>query len=406
MIKKSLLLLCLPVFTLFLPMLFSEETATYRKFADVDIINEIVEANRKLIMKSLPNFDKKIANMSKNAFSFLIDSYHLMKLDMETAGELEFLRTAPKGLVVGDLHMHNFSLIRIEGKEPTYIINDLAQMSPDVPLSFDLFRLAVSMVASFEKIITRPDLEAALNEFCNAYLARAGDPEIFYWPQIPTSPFLSDFIADGGNYPWEKFIKRTSYAQDFLENYNQLPISKKEKEVVTRLMRCYLKKESIDENAEPDLKRIVEIAQRYDKELSEVGLRRYFVLLHGDSKLAEDEQMVEVRIVYTSSIGETSRITSEWRPGAPLKKQSTPHIGHHNFPWNQRIKRTNITTRSDLSEFAAMLGFIAADFHAQSGRGLRMRDWLRKARKEFITKVFEYTQQMNKDLNLLQKTTF
>jgi len=335
---------------------------------------------------------------------------------------LDFLRKAPVGLVAGDLHMHNFSILKVNGKNPTYAIDDLDEAFSSAPLSYDLFRLAVSIVIGFEGRISRENLKPVLEQLFAGYCARAADKKSYDWPEIPMAGFIKAFIADESDVKWGKFIKKNTTGQKpnrfNMPRYEVVPES--EKKVVTQAMRGYLNQIASSNRIPLEDTEILDVAQRYNKGLSSIGLKRYFVLLRGSSDAINDNRILEVKIMRTSSVGKN---TVEKQAKDTLEAMARAHQARDQylgtakiggkaflvkqiFPWSETIENTTISDAKQVARLAHMLGYITADFHSQSGRGPAMKVWLEKSGAGMIPWVFAYVDQIKADWKTLKNTNF
>lgn len=397
-------------------------TALARNFAKIDIISEIKGFNQSVISTQPEHFKSKMQLMSDGVFPFLRGTAHLMNKDMNMAPGLEFLRKAPTGLVAGDLHMHNFSIFKVNGKNPTYAIDDLDEAFSSAPLSYDVFRLAVSIVIGFEDRISRENLKPALEQLFAGYCARAADKNSYDWPNIPMAGFIKEFIADESDVKWGKFIKKKTTATKpnrfDMTKHEAIPDS--EKNSVMQAMRGYLNQIASSNRIPLEDTEILDVAQRYNKGLSSIGLKRYFVLLRGSSDSIEDNRILEVKIMRTSSVGNNtvekqSKDTLEAMARAHQARDQylgTVKIGgkaflvKQNFPWSETIENVAISDAKKVAQLAHMLGYITADFHSQSGRGPAMKIWLEKSGAGMIPWVFAYVDQIKADWKTLKSTRF
>lgn len=416
--RKSLLLLGLVVLAGFVG-----QTVMARNFADIDVIKEIKSFNKSVSETAPEYFRSKMQLMSEGIFPFLRGTAHLMNLDMMKTAGLEFLRKAPAGLVAGDLHMHNFSILKADGKIPTYAIDDLDEAFANAPLSFDVFRLSVSMVAGLEDRFSRDQLQPIIEQLYAGYIERAADNKSYDWPQFPVSGFIKEFIDDESDVKWSKFIKKKTLGQspnafDF-SKHEEVPAG--EKKIVVQAMRGYLNQIASSNRLPVEFTEIIDVAQRFDKGLSSIGLKRYFILLRGETAGWEDDRIIEVKLMRTSSVcatnsvGKQSKDTLEAMNRAHQGRDSylgTTLIGgktflvRQNFPWSETIENTSITEQKHAARLAFLLGYITADFHVQSGKGPAMKAWLEKSGKGMVPWVFSYADQLKADWKIFRKTKF
>ncbi len=398
------------------------QTGLARNFAKLDIISEIRSFNQSVISTQPQYFKNKMQLMSEGVFPFLRGTAHLMNKDMNLTPGLEFLRKAPVGLVAGDLHMHNFSILKVNGKAPTYAIDDLDEAFSNAPLSFDIFRLAVSLVIGFEDRVSREKLKVAIEQLFEGYCARAADKKIYDWPQTPINGFIKDFIADESDVKWKKFIKKKTIAgnPNLFDPEKHESVPENEKKAVKQAMREYLNQIASSNRIPIEDTEIIDIAQRFDKGLSSIGLKRYFVLLRGTSPSWEENRIIEVKVMRTSSVGKNTiekQIKDTLEAMTRAHQARDPYLGtvkisginflvRQNFPWSETIENTLISEAKQIEKLAWMLGYITSDFHSQSRKETEMKTWLAKTSKGMIPWIFAYADQIKSDWKSFKKARF
>ncbi|MDD3147632.1 MAG: DUF2252 family protein [Candidatus Riflebacteria bacterium] len=397
---------------------FLSQKAIARDFAAKDIMNEIMRFNKSVIETQPEYFNGKIHRMSGGTFEFMRGSAHLMNLDLQKSGELAFLRTSPVGLAAGDLHMHNFSVFAPPGETAGYVIDDLDEACADVPLSYDVFRLAVSIIIGFKEVLQRDELEQALQSLIQGYQDRAasdGAPGVSQ--ALPK--LVKDFITDEITTTQKKFIKKKTMAltANRFDYDKHLPVPENEKALVEKAMRDYLNKIVTKKEIPLTATEILDISQRYDKGLSSIGLKRYFVLIRGNGQDWRDNQILEAKVVRNSSLRANS---NEEQHADTLEAMSRAHLSpdpflgylnvgsdtflvRQNFPWSETMENTSLTDAKKINELARALGLITADFHSASGKGKEMKVWLEKHLEQFISWAFIYGKQLQADHEALQK---
>ncbi|EKD84034.1 MAG: hypothetical protein ACD_39C00290G0001 [uncultured bacterium] len=393
-----------------------------RDFANIDVIKEIKQFNKSVIATQPAAFKHKTQYMSAGLFAFLRGTAHLMNADMQKSAGLSFLRKAPRGLVAGDLHIHNFSVFSPTGKSATYVIDDLDEAFADAPLSFDVFRLSTSLVIGFGDRLNEQQLKLALKELFTGYCVRAAHKKTYDWPQTPVSGFIKKFIAKESQTTQKQFIKKKTIgeADNRFDYSKHEPVPENEKKAVEKAMRSYLNKVASANRVPVSETEILDISQRFDKGLSSIGLKRYFVLLRGPGNSWKENHIIEVKIVRNSSVGASNtdkqmKDTLEALTRAHFSRD--PYLGtvsiggkaflvRQNYPWSETIENTTISDPEKVAQLAGVLGFITADFHAQSGQGAAMKSWLEKSGKGMIPWVFAYARQLKTDWKVFKNANF
>ncbi len=396
-------------FWVILSLLIGNSALAQRNYADLDIQTEIFEFNRKIAETDQDLFNDKIEAMSQDLFAFLRGTAHIMNKDMQQSEKLALLRTSPTGMIAGDLHMHNYSIIRSNAQPAAYAIDDLDEAFAEAPLAFDIFRLAVSMLAGFNKLAVsyQPQL---VRKIISGYQKRASDQKISEWPAIPDSEFIKEFIEDESDTKWAKFIKKRTLNETpnrfDLQRFE--PVSASEKMQISSALSIYLAGIA---SMPAEVSQISDIAQRFDKGLSSIGLRRFFALLRGLSDSCEDDLIIEIKEMRPSSVAACDitrqrEVTIEALRRAhqafdpflgTVEIASGSYLVRQIYPWSETIESTAVSDPSQIFELAEALGFICADFHAASGRGQQMVVWLESSADKLIPLVEEYQKQLEQD---------
>lgn len=413
---KRLIITLLTIFAL------TTSPVSSRDFADFDVINEINKFNVTVIKSQPQYFKNKMQLMSEAIFPFLRGTAHLMNLDMRKANSLAFLRTSPVGLTAGDLHIHNFSVFIASGKPGIYLIDDLDEAFANAPLAFDIFRLSTSLVVGFSDKLNSKELTVALENLLTGYSSRASSNMVYDWSPAKLPDFLQSFVAKESLASHEKFIKKktTAKTENTFDYSKHEPVSEIEKQIVHKAMRSYLDKMAATKGITKSETEILDIAQRFNKGLSSIGLKRYFILLRGNKADWTGNRILEVKIIRTSSVGNSniakqSRDTLEAMTRAYLNRD--PYLGTVNinnksflvrqsFPFSATLENTDLSEPKQVASMAKVLGFITADFHAASGQGIAMQKWLQKHGKDLIIWVFKYVEQLKSDWNVLKSAKF
>lgn len=393
-----------------------------RDFADFNVVAEINKFNSSVKISQPQCFKNKIKLMTEEIFPFLRGTAHLMNIDMQRASSLAFLRTSPMGLTAGDLHIHNFSVFIASGKPAIYVIDDLDEAFANAPLAFDIFRLAVSFVVGFSGKLGSKELTLAIENLLAGYNSRAASSATHDWSQAKLPDFLQSFVAKESLVSHKKFIKKKTVAKtkNKFDYSKHEPVSEIEKKSVYQAMRAYLDKIAATRGISKSETEILDIAQRFNKGLSSIGLKRYFVLLRGKNGDWSGNIILEVKIIRPGSVGissvtKQSRDTLEAMTRAYLARDpylgtvninNRPFLVRQNFAFSTTLENTDLSEPRQVAAMAKVLGYITADFHAASGQGSVMQKWLQQYGKDLPAWVFKYVKQLKDDWNVLKSAKF
>ncbi len=385
-----------------------------REFANLNVLQEINEYNRNIAETAPDGFADKLAAMSTDLFAFMRGTAHIMNKDLQISEKLAPLRGSPAGLVAGDLHMHNFSIICQPGKPAAYAIDDLDEASEATPLSFDVFRLAVSLLAGFDQqALTADEQSRVVRAVLDGYRARSADTAISDWPAVPDSAFIKAFIADESDVKWSKFIKKrtTGEVPNRFDMQRFEQISESEAQQVKGALTGYLAGIAGAASISADACQILDISQRTDKGLASIGLKRYFALLQGNTAANDDDIILELKEMRAGSLagGNLEQQRNNTIEAMKRAHQSfDPFLGTGNiasksflikqvYPWSETIEYDSVQDREHIFELARALGFICADFHAASNQGAQMTAWVASSTEQIVPLAIACLAQLKTD---------
>jgi len=402
MIFASLVLLCFPQFSI------------ARDFGVLDVEKEIRRYNADVIKQHPDLFKYKCEMMSEDAFSFFRGTAHLMYQDISATPELKsLLNGSPKGLINGDLHAHNFGVLFFRGKKGSYSPEDLDEAFSPAPLSFDLFRLGVSLNVAFHDKLEQEEIKKVVEAMIDGYqegLEQTSNPD---WPDCTLPKILRDFIDDSISSGNEKFFKKFTTRESpnkFRMDKKLLPVPENEKKPLLANLAAFLSGKVGGKNLPADFVKILDVATREDKGLSSIGLKRYFALLQGDSTEWMSSRILEIKQMRPSCVG-ASNLQTQARD--TLKGLEMAHrerdvflgtfvIGNLRFlvreifPWSGRLECQEIK-KEDSAHFSKALGAILADFHSGSGKNREMAVWVKSNRGALSNWVHKYGKQVRED---------
>ncbi|HQG29748.1 MAG TPA: DUF2252 family protein, partial [Candidatus Ozemobacteraceae bacterium] len=258
--------------------LLSPIVADARQFGLKDVVPEILSFNAAVKNERPDLYRLKLRTMLADPFSFLRATAHVMYRDIEQSPELEFLSTSPQGLAGGDMHVHNFGVLYFPGKTPSYSPEDLDE-ARTAPLSYDLFRLCVSLAVAFEQF-DQGTLKGILVSTIDGYregLAHANAPD---GPDLSFPPKLRHFLKKVAATDKTAILSKYTVAQipnRFKKKDTFLKLSPQESDDVKSALMPFLLAKVRENHLPKDNATILDIIAREDKGLSSIGLKRYQV---------------------------------------------------------------------------------------------------------------------------------
>ena len=402
-------------------LILTGSTLWARQFAVTDAVADILAFNKPQIEANYPLFKHKMSRMAESPFAFLRGTAHLMNSDLNKTAALEFMRKSPIGLVAGDLHMHNFSVHREPGHQPAYVPDDHDEAFSAAPLSFDVFRLCVSLAVGLGDRLSRQELTTVFKDLFKGYKERAGDAGVSVWPDAPMSELLAKFVKKYGGRDQKRLIAKECGKKTDSFDYNRHePVAAAEKKVVATAMNEYLESLARHKRIPLENVQILDISQRNNKGLSSLGLKRYFLLLRGDSDSWKTNHVIEVKLMRKTSVNRTTytrqqQDTIESMVRAYLGRD--PYLGtvkiagriflvRQMYPYGKTLENIDIKNLAQARELAHLLGWMTADYHAHSKQGQRMKTWLEKAEEPLMLWIFSYTDQLLADYKVFTQTEF
>jgi len=366
------------------------------------------------VASSVPQlYQNKLEAMAEDLFSFLRGTAHIMNNDLQTNPELALIKTSPVGMIAGDLHMHNFSVLNADGKKPDYVIDDLDEAFDGAPLAFDIFRLGVSMLTGYSDKLTPAEQQTVLQKLFAGYLARAENDRVTDWPATPFPEFMQDFIDDSIDVKYKKFIgKRSTKSTPNTLNLDRFaPVENAEAASVSLSLSAYLGSLS---GVQKESAAILDIAQRYDKGLASIGLKRYYALLQGPTADWQDDILLEFKVMRTSSVAPADIVTQRQTTIAAMKRAhhiTDPFLGTMEhagkaflvkqvFAWDETLENSQALSLAQIGDLAEVLGYITADFHAASGKNSEMKAWLEKSANSLVPLIVDYHAKLQKDYQI------
>ncbi|MFZ2958310.1 MAG: DUF2252 family protein [Candidatus Ozemobacteraceae bacterium] len=398
-------------------VLFGTQIAFARDFAVKDVKAEIARFNASVAKENPAPYKTKLTAMKMDAFSFLRGTAHLMVADIRGTPSLAFLNAAPQGLIQGDQHVHNFSVLFFPGKSATYGLDDMDEAHTG-PLSWDLFRLCVSLRVGVHDAEDKDDRSFAVDQMIDGYLegcSRTGDPD---WPGCTMPKFLREFVVNSSKAGAEGLLKKWAKGipGQFKRSGEVFPVPPQEFGSLRKALVEFFAAQARSRNIPKAEVGLLDVVIREGKGLSSIGLRRYFALLQGENIDGSRARIIEIKQMRPSCVGPATLETQgrDTLAGfAAAHRDRDVFLGtfvlngkrflvRELFPWAERFEVRDLE-KNETPKFAKALGAISADFHAQNGKGAAMKAWLEANREGFTKAVKEYAKQVREDWKTFSK---
>ncbi|MBF0406120.1 MAG: DUF2252 family protein [Candidatus Riflebacteria bacterium] len=388
---------------------FNIQTMYARDYAIQDVNKEIAAFNSMIAKNKPADYKTKLTAMKIDPFSFLRATAHVMIKDIQNSPSLAFLNSAPGGLIHGDLHVHNFSVLYFRGKKGSYGVDDMDEAHAG-KLSWDLFRLCTSLLIASDD----PEdhgLKAAekMLDSYNDGLEKRSNPD---WPDVTFPKFLQNFIEKVVSKDPVEFLNKYTKGnpRKFMFSSEIKPLPANEAESFKKTLQSFLTKVANSGHIPASELELHDVVIREGKGLSSIGLSRYFALTKGQIPDGSSGRILEIKEMRPSCIGPS---TLETQARDTIAGFTAAHrdrdiflgtfvysnkrfLVRELFPWAKRYEFINLE-KKEFYKLAEALGAITADFHSAHSKPALMKDWLKKNRKTLLDSVEAYAKQIRLD---------
>lgn len=360
----------------------------------------------------------KYCKMSASPLAFLRGSNHLFWEDFSQDPRLaEFSSPATQTWLQGDLHVYNFGTLSTAGDEVVYALNDFDD-SFIADYQYDLWRMSVSLVllGRHAKLEKPGDL---VEVFAAKYLDTLAAGEIPPPLAAKDAPKrLRKFIEKQAEYPREKFLKKwlTKKWRFDIDSAKLAALDADTAETLEKAINGYRETLSAPLRDDADYFQVKSMARRIGAGTGSLGTPRYYVLIEGPSKDADDDRILDVKQQRTVSAypwlktkqqteyrrlfpDQGQRYVEAYRAltGAPdpllgtLELDGAVHSVRERAPCNDGFPAEEVDKRKHLKKLAAAWGEILAASHARAAKAGRfvksVNDLIQTRRFAFIGQV-------------------
>lgn len=240
----------------------------------MDIVRKISDFNAK---RDTERLQIKFRNMRSSPFVFLRGTCHLF-YDRLPAGKL--FDRAPEVWISGDLHLENFGSYKGDNRLVYFDVNDFDE-AVLAPLTWELARFLSSVLVGAQSMkVNRPEAIALCHTFLDSYVAALADGKARWIERETAEGMVSDLLNAVRSRVRAQYLdSRTEHDGNKrrirVDGKKALPVSKKQREQVTRFMKDYAKQQE-----QPRFFKLIDVARRIAGTGS-LGVDRYILLVEG-----------------------------------------------------------------------------------------------------------------------------
>ena len=330
---------------------------------------------------------EKYRTMLDSPFRFFRGSAYLFYYDMTKTPSIFHTADATPTWIQGDMHMDNFGAFQNESGDIVYDVNDFDEGYVGSYL-YDVIRMSVSIALYMEEQGLQKDAqEKAIHHFLRGYIN-----QLKRFQHKQDDPLTLTFTKNNTKGPIKKALKKLEKRQHshlledithinedgkrvFLWNEEVQAVSKEEFAAITKALPSYA---------------IKDIAIKYGSGTASIGLKRYYILVDGETDALGVEDLVlemkEVRTAipaYFLPYNETFWAHYEHQGARVVGTQKAmhhledPHLAYvtmngqeyyirERSPYKKKVKPKNYTDLDDYFVTTSIMGQIAAKIHARA----------------------------------------
>ncbi|MCK0469843.1 DUF2252 family protein [Halalkalibacter sp. APA_J-10(15)] len=285
------------------------------------IKNEIIRSNEHIDDHSVKN--SKLEGLAASPFAFYRGTAALFFLDVKNhvvnIPENWSALSKANTWVTGDLHVENIGFYGNRNKEAIFELNDFDEAGI-APFYFDLLNYGTSLYLLND---SAPNLQLSAEEIVGvveAYgyyyrqaLANAADGSVnvqeYYFTADQLDGFMGEFAKEVSNEPLNNQLTTWTTMQAGsrmfdLTNNRLTEVTVDEWEELVRHWDSYVDQldEEIIEMVGKDYFTIKDIARRVNAGLGSLGYDRFYVLIEGETELAEDDIILDIKAQGPSAV--------------------------------------------------------------------------------------------------------
>ena len=330
---------------------------------------------------------EKYSKMLESPFRFFRGSAYLFYYDMTKTPSIFHTDEEKPTWIQGDMHMDNFGAFQNESGEIVYDINDFDEGYVGSYL-YDVLRMSVSIALYLEEQgLNKSAQEMAIHHYLRGYIN-----QLKRFQRKQDDPLTLTFTKNNTKGPIKKVLKKLEKRQHthFLQDISQIneegnrvflwdeelqPVSKEEFAAISNVLTNYS---------------IKDIAIKYGSGTASIGLKRYYILVDGETDALGVEDLVlemkEVRSAipaYFLPYNEVFWAHYEHQGARVVGTQKAmhhledPHLAYvtmdgqefyirERSPYKKRVKPKNYTNLDDYFVTTSIMGQITAKNHARA----------------------------------------
>lgn len=330
---------------------------------------------------------EKYKTMLQSPFRFFRGSAYLFYYDMTKTPSIFHTADTKPTWIQGDMHMDNFGAFQNETGEIVYDVIDFDEGYVGSYL-YDIIRMSVSIALYLEEQgLNKSAQEMAIHHFLRGYIN-----QLKRFQRKQDDPLTLTFTKNNTKGPIKKVLKKLEKRQhsNFLEDITHInedgkrvffwndevqPVSTEEFAAITKALPNYA---------------IKEIAIKYGSGTASIGLKRYYILVDGETDALRVEDLVlemkEVRTAipaYFLPFSETFWAHYEHQGARVVGTQKAmhhledPHLAYvtmdgqeyyirERSPYKKKVKPKNYSDLGDYFVTTSIMGQIAAKIHARA----------------------------------------
>ena len=330
---------------------------------------------------------EKYSKMLESPFRFFRGSAYLFYYDQTKTPSIYHSDDERPTWIQGDLHMDNFGAFQNESGEIVYDVNDFDEGYVG-SYFYDILRMSVSIAIYLEEQgLKQTAQEKSIRHFLLGYI-----DQLKRFQRKQDNPLTLTFTKNNTKGPIKKVLKKlekrqqSQFLQDitqvneegnreFLWNEELQPVSKEEFEAISIVLPNYAVKA---------------IAIKHGSGTASIGLKRYYILVHGETDALGVEDLVlemkEVRTAipaYFLPYNHTFWAYYEHQGARVVGTQKAmhhledPHLAYvtvdgqefyirERSPYKKKVKPQNYKCEEDYFITTSIMGQITAKIHARA----------------------------------------
>jgi len=330
---------------------------------------------------------EKYDTMLESPFRFFRGSAYLFYFDVTKSPSIFHTTDVKPTWIQGDMHMDNFGAFQNETGDIVFDVNDFDEGYVGSYL-YDIIRMSISIALYLEEQgLHQAAQETAIHHFLHSYInqlkrfqRKQDDPLTLTFTKHNTKGPIKRVLKKLEKRQRSHFLQDITYINDadqhvFQWNAEVQPVSAEEYAAITTVLPSY---------------KIKDIAIKYGSGTASIGLKRYYILVEGQTDaLGVDDLVLEMKEVRTAIPAyflpynevfwenykhQGARVVSTQKAMHHLED---PHLDYvtmdgqeyyirERSPYKKKVKPKNYQDLEDYFTTTATMGQIAAKIHARA----------------------------------------